>query len=113
MARVLVQPYGSAVHSREMLLRSVRHKVLQRLIEDDALPLLGREQVDRVRDILTALTLAEDMKQFISGAPPGWRVDLLSGCRRGMWSVSVSGNWRITFEEDDGHIDRLNLEDYH
>ena len=30
-----------------------------------------------------------------------------------MWSVSVSENWRITFEEDDGHIDRLNLEDYH
>ena len=29
------------------------------------------------------------------------------------WSVSVSGNWRITFEERGGIVDRLNLEDYH
>ena len=35
------------------------------------------------------------------------------GDRRGEWGVSVSGNWRITFEEVDGYIDRLNLEDYH
>jgi len=27
--------------------------------------------------------------------------------------VSVSGNWRITFEENDGRTSRLNLEDYH
>jgi len=27
--------------------------------------------------------------------------------------VSVSGNWRITFEERGGILDRLNLEDYH
>ncbi|MDE0122545.1 MAG: type II toxin-antitoxin system RelE/ParE family toxin [bacterium] len=53
------------------------------------------------------------MDAFIADAPPGWRVHRLSGDRRREWSVSVSGNWRITFEEDDGHIYRLNLEDYH
>ena len=36
-----------------------------------------------------------------------------SGDRQDEWSVSVSGNWRITFEEEDGYVDRLNLEDYH
>ena len=37
-----------------------------------------------------------------------------TSCRgRGEWSVSVSGNWRITFEEAAGTVDRLNLEDYH
>jgi len=25
----------------------------------------------------------------------------------------VSGNWRITFEERNGGIERVNLEDYH
>ena len=102
MAWVLVQPYGSAVHSRKMLLRSVRHRGLRRLIEDDDPRFLGR-----------ALMLAEHLEGFIADAPPGWRVHRLSGDRTGQWSVSVSGNWRITFEEDDGHIDRLNLEDYH
>ncbi len=33
--------------------------------------------------------------------------------RRNEWSVSVSGNWRITFEKRDGGIERVNLEGYH
>ncbi len=36
-----------------------------------------------------------------------------AGARRNEWSVSVSDNWRITFEERDGGIERVNLEDYH
>ena len=67
----------------------------------------------RVRNILTVLVLAEHMEEFIAAAPRGWRVHRLSGDRRNEWSVSVSGNWRITFEEIDGVIVRLNLEDYH
>ena len=67
----------------------------------------------RVRNILTVLVLAEHMEGFIAEAPRGWRVHRLSGDRRNEWSVSVSGNWRITFEEIDGVIVRLNLEDYH
>ena len=50
---------------------------------------------------------------FTAIAPPGWRAHRLSGERQNEWSVSVSGNWRVTFEEENGCIDRLNLEDYH
>ena len=57
--------------------------------------------------------MAETMGGFIREAAPGWRVHRLSGERRNEWSVSVSGNWRITFEERNGGIERLNLEDYH
>lgn len=57
--------------------------------------------------------VARDLDQFVRGAPRDWRVYRLSGERRGEWSVSVPGNWRVTFEESDGYIDRLNLEDYH
>ena len=52
------------------------------------------------------------MEGFIREAAPGWRVHRLSGERRNEWSVSVSANWRITFEERDGAIEHLNLEDY-
>ena len=48
-----------------------------------------------------------------SEAAPEWRVHRLSGERRDEWSVSVSGNWRITFVERNGAIEHLNLEDYH
>ena len=96
-----------------MIIRSVRHRGLRRLIEEDNPRSLGRRLVGRVRNVLTALVLAEHMSEFIANAPRGWRIHKLSGNRLDEWSVSVSGNWRITFEEQDGFIDRLNLEDYH
>ena len=69
--------------------------------------------MERVRGIVTALVLAENMEGFVREAASGWRVHRLSGERRNEWSISVSANWRITFEERDGGIERLNLEDYH
>jgi proteic killer suppression protein len=38
---------------------------------------------------------------------------LLAGDRAGTWSISVSGNWRITFTIERGEITNLDLEDYH
>jgi len=45
--------------------------------------------------------------------PPGWRIHPLTGDRAGTWSMSVSGNRRITFPFENGEIRDLNLEDYH
>ena len=68
--------------------------------------------MERVRGILAALAMAENMEGFIREAAPGWRVHRLSGECRNEWSVSVSGNRRITFEERNGAIERVNLEDH-
>jgi proteic killer suppression protein len=94
-----------------MRVRSVRHKGLLRLIEDDDSRGIRPDLVGRVRRILTAL-LAVDRMEQVRGLP-GWRVHQLTGDREGTWSLSVSGNWRITFELVDGEIGNLNLEDYH
>ena len=83
------------------------------MIEDDNPRSLPPDFARRVRNVLTALILADNLDQFIAAVPHGWRVHRLSGDRRDEWSVSVSGNWRITFEEENGYIYRLNLEDYH
>ena len=96
-----------------MIVRSVRHRGLRQLLEKDSSRLLKQDLAERVRGILTALVLAENLEGFIRDAPAGWRVHRLSGARQGEWSVSVSANWRITFEERNGGIERLNLEDYH
>ena len=96
-----------------MIILSIRHRGLRRFIEDDNPRFIASDLVGRVRRIITVLVLSDDMDSFIADTPPGWRVHRLSGNRQGEWSVSVSGNWRITFEERDGFIDRLNLEDYH
>ena len=44
---------------------------------------------------------------------PGYRLHPLKGIRSGFWSISVNGNWRLTFEFSDGNIYILNYEDYH
>ncbi|MCY4140254.1 MAG: type II toxin-antitoxin system RelE/ParE family toxin [Rhodobacteraceae bacterium] len=96
-----------------MIVRSIRHRGVRQLYENNSPRLLKQNLVEGVRGILAALAIAENMEGFIRDAAPGWRVHRLSGARRNEWSISVSGNWRITFEERDGEIERLNLEDYH
>jgi proteic killer suppression protein len=59
---------------------------------------------------VTLLLSAPDM-DGVQG-PPGWRVHQLTGDRSGTWSVSASGNWRITFTQEDDEICNLNLEDH-
>jgi len=44
---------------------------------------------------------------------PGLRLHELSGTRVGIWSVTVSGNWRVTFRFEDGDAEIVNYEDYH
>lgn len=94
-----------------MRIRSIRHRGLKRFVEADDDREIRSDLVNRVRRILTALISAPDM-DGVQG-PPGWRVHQLTGNRAGTWSVSVSGNWRITFTLEEGEICHLNLEDYH
>ncbi|MEQ1741110.1 MAG: type II toxin-antitoxin system RelE/ParE family toxin [Candidatus Nitrotoga sp.] len=94
-----------------MNIRSVRHRGLKRLImKDDSREIRG-DLLDRIRKILTVLIVAPSMAD-VEG-PPGWRVHQLTGDRAGTWSISVSGNWRITFVISNGELSDLDLEDYH
>ena len=44
---------------------------------------------------------------------PGYDFHPLKGDRKGTYAVSVSGNWRITFQFADGDATDVDLEDYH
>lgn len=44
---------------------------------------------------------------------PGFALHPLKGDMRGRWAISVSGNWRPTFEFRDGNAHVLDYEDYH
>jgi toxin HigB-1 len=94
-----------------MIIRSVRHRGLRRLLEDDDHRGIRRDLVNRIRNVLAALVAAENMNGL--AGPPGWRIHQLTGDRAGAWSISVSGNWRITFDLEQGEICNLDLEDYH
>jgi proteic killer suppression protein len=44
---------------------------------------------------------------------PGFKLHPLKGRLKGRWSVSVSGNWRVTFEFREGNAYILDYKDYH
>jgi proteic killer suppression protein len=90
---------------------SIRHRGLRRFIENDDPREIRPDLINRTRNILTALIAAANM-DGVQG-PPGWRIHQLVGDRAGTWSISVSGNWRITFNIEGGDIVDLDLEDYH
>lgn len=44
---------------------------------------------------------------------PGLRLHQLKGSLKGRWSVTVSGNWRITFAFTGKDASQVDYEDYH
>ena len=44
---------------------------------------------------------------------PGYKFHPLGGERKGTYAVTVTGNWRLTFQFDDEGAKNVNLEDYH
>ena len=93
-----------------MEIKAIKHRGLRRFLEENDPREIRSDLVNRTRNILTVLITASDMSG-VQG-PPGWRIHHLTGDRAGTWSISVSGNWRITFGIVDGEITDLNLEDY-
>ena len=64
----------------------------------------------RLRLILTNLDQAESPGDMDL---PGLRLHELKGRRKNIWSVSVSGNWRVTFRFIGRDAEIVNYEDYH
>jgi len=44
---------------------------------------------------------------------PGYRLHPLKGELKGMWSIPISGNWRIAFRFANGDAFDVDLTDYH
>jgi proteic killer suppression protein len=59
---------------------------------------------------LAALDTAQELDDMDI---PGFKLHPLKGKMKGRWSISVSGNWRVTFAFRDGNAFVLDYEDYH
>lgn len=96
-----------------MIIHSVRHKGLKRLIEKDDPRLLPSQYIGRIRDVLDAITEAAHINEFL--AFPRGRPHKLKGDRSDTYSISIYANWRLTFtyEASDQSIHILDFEDYH
>jgi proteic killer suppression protein len=91
----------------------VIHRGLRRFIERDDSSGLPAAVVPKIRNIVSFL---QDMgEESELRTVPSWKAHQLTGERKGVWSLFVTRNWRITFriEQDVIEIVDLDYEDYH
>ena len=95
-----------------MEIRSIAHKGLRRLIEDDNAAGVPSTHVAKLEAILSFLEAAPGMEAVQKLQT--WKAHQLTGDRKGVWSLTVTRNWRVTFTiNDENEIEHLDLEDYH
>ena len=92
------------------MIKSFKHKGLKKFYERGSKQGIQAQHAERLRMQLAAMESAFSIEDLDI---PGYRLHQLKGDRKGIWSISVSGNWRITFEFSNGNIYNVKYEDYH
>lgn len=92
------------------MIETFKHKGLEAYFTEDDRRLLNPQHVGRIKRILDLLDDAAKIEELNI---PGYGLHPLKGDRKSEWSMKVSGNWRITFNFEDGDAFDVNLEDYH
>lgn len=94
-----------------MKIRNFVHKGLKRLYLENSAKELPPDSLNKLRAMLTFLQDMQDPETL--QAFPLWKAHQLTGDRKGVWSLHVTRNWRLTFQVKDGEIADVNYEDYH
>ena len=92
------------------MIKRFRQRGLERYFAKGTKAGIQAKHEKRIRLILARLhasTSPQDMNL------PGLQLRALKGKKKGTWSVSVSGNWRITFAFDGVDAIGVDYEDYH
>jgi toxin HigB-1 len=84
---------------------------LKKLYLVDSAKGIAPDAVDKIRAMLTFLQDMQDQENL--RAFPLWKAHQLTGDRKGVWSLHVNRNWRLTFQIEDGEIVDVDFEDYH
>jgi len=92
------------------MIKSFRHKGLRRFFETGSTSGIQVKHARRLRMQLAALDTARIIEDMDI---PGFRLHPLKGELQGRWSITVNGNWRMTFEFKDANAYVLDYEDYH
>lgn len=92
------------------MIKSFIHKGLKAFYETGSkkgIQATHADKIARILDRLDASTAPSDMNL------PGYRLHQLIGNEAGVWSVTVNGNWRITFKFEGRDAYVVDYRDYH
>ncbi|MBC3482985.1 type II toxin-antitoxin system RelE/ParE family toxin [Pseudomonas sp. SWRI59] len=89
---------------------SFRHKGLRILHETGNTRGVQAAHIQRLKRQLQFLDRAMTAQDV---SLPGWHLHSLKGDLSGFWSISVSGNWRLTFRFTGSDVELVDYLDYH
>jgi proteic killer suppression protein len=92
------------------VIKSFDHRGLERFFYDGVKRGIQAAHEQRIADILDRLDAAVTIQDMNY---PGSNLHQLKGRLKGVWSVKVSGNWRVTFKFQDGNAYVVDYKDYH
>ena len=92
------------------MIKSFKYKGLEKFYESGSTRGIQSNHTKKLRMQLAALESAHSIDDI---DVPGYRLHQLTGDRKGIWTITVNANWRLTFEFEDGNVYILNYEDYH
>lgn len=92
------------------MIRSFRCNHTEQLFHDESTGKF-RGIEDAARRKLEMLNAAIDINDLRS--PPGNRLELLKGDRKGQYSIRINDRWRICFRWKDGDAFEVEIVDYH
>jgi proteic killer suppression protein len=88
----------------------IKHHALRRLVKKGDASKINAEWRAKVKRILSMLNAAVDPRELDL---PGYAYHELKHDRAGTHSVTIRGNWRITFKWDEQGPFDVDMEDYH
>ena len=92
------------------MIRSFVHKGLELFYTKGSAKGIQAQHAKRLQLILGLLDSAKVVEDLNA---PSLALHPLKGDRKGLWSVTVQANWRITFRFVDGDAEIVNYLDYH
>ena len=92
------------------MIKSFKHKGLEKFYQSGSTRGIQANHAKKLRMQFAALDTAQSIDDMDI---PGYRLHQLTGDKRGIWSITVNANWRLSFEFEEGNVYILNYEDYH
>ena len=92
------------------MIRSFRHKGIERFFRTGSKAGIQAKHAAKLTIQLTLLNIAKKPEEMDL---PGWQWHGLRADLTGYWTVSVNGNWRLTFGFEGEDAVLVDYQDYH
>ena len=92
------------------MIKSFKHKGLSKFFSEGSLAGIQAHHAPRLRLQLSKLDSAKSPEDMDL---PNWKLHSLKGQLKGYWSITVNGNWRMTFTFEGEDAVLVDYMDYH